>query len=246
TNLVSSSTGYIMKKDSALKNMDSSLAGYWDMETLTSSGLLKDLSGNGNDGVFSGGMSSTGSLTGGIVGRGMSFSNSGYSIEVPDTVTGSILDITGDFTQEIVIYYSGGSSVNSGPIFFSKGIYPNYNYKLAFFNLTNKKNQIEFTMGIDGVHTSVISYPTSGTGNWYHIAGTYRNTTKEMKIYVNGKWNGSYTVSGAPGNNNYPLIFGKYFGTTGYSLAGIIDDVKLYKKTLSDSEIRQHAQIAGF
>jgi hypothetical protein len=39
---------------------------------LTSSGLLKDLSGNGNDGTFSGGMSNTGSLTGGVVGMGRS------------------------------------------------------------------------------------------------------------------------------------------------------------------------------
>jgi hypothetical protein len=54
TNLISSSTGYTLKKDISLKNLDSSLVGYWDMETLTSSGLLRDLSGNGNDGVFSG------------------------------------------------------------------------------------------------------------------------------------------------------------------------------------------------
>jgi hypothetical protein len=57
TNLVSVSTGYTLKKDISLKTLDSSLVGYWDMETTTLSGgvtLLKDLSGNGNDGVFSG------------------------------------------------------------------------------------------------------------------------------------------------------------------------------------------------
>jgi hypothetical protein len=51
------STGYTLKKDISLKTLDSSLVGYWDMETTTLSGgvtLLKDLSGNGNDGVFSG------------------------------------------------------------------------------------------------------------------------------------------------------------------------------------------------
>jgi hypothetical protein len=50
-NTFSSHSGTCLKKkDYALKNLDSSLVGYWDMETLTSSGLLKDLSGNGNDG----------------------------------------------------------------------------------------------------------------------------------------------------------------------------------------------------
>jgi len=37
----------------SLKNFDSSLVGYWDMESLTDDGKLKDLSGNGNDGTFS-------------------------------------------------------------------------------------------------------------------------------------------------------------------------------------------------
>jgi hypothetical protein len=34
TNFVSTSTGYVMKKDMVLKNQDSRLVGYWDMETL--------------------------------------------------------------------------------------------------------------------------------------------------------------------------------------------------------------------
>ena len=70
TNTFSSpSTGCVAKKNMNLKDTDSSLVGYWDMETLTSSGLLKDLSGNGNDGTFSGGMVATTALTGGIIGK---------------------------------------------------------------------------------------------------------------------------------------------------------------------------------
>lgn len=40
------------KKDMILKDYDNSLVGYWDMETLSWS-MLKDLSGNGNDWIFS-------------------------------------------------------------------------------------------------------------------------------------------------------------------------------------------------
>jgi len=40
------------EKSVSLKNLDNSLVGYWDMETLSGI-LLKDLSGNGNEGVFS-------------------------------------------------------------------------------------------------------------------------------------------------------------------------------------------------
>lgn len=52
----SPSAGCVAKKDMSLKNLDNGLVGYWDMESLTSSGLLKDVSGNGNDGAFLGGM----------------------------------------------------------------------------------------------------------------------------------------------------------------------------------------------
>jgi len=41
------------KSDMLASGLDMSLVGYWDMETLTSDGKLKDLSGNGNDGTLS-------------------------------------------------------------------------------------------------------------------------------------------------------------------------------------------------
>lgn len=44
----SSSSGCLAKKNMNLKDMDISLVGYWDMETLTGT-MLKDLSGNRND-----------------------------------------------------------------------------------------------------------------------------------------------------------------------------------------------------
>lgn len=55
----STASGCLAKKNMSLNTLDSSLVGYWDMETLTSSGLLKDLSGNGNSGS---GISLNGSL----------------------------------------------------------------------------------------------------------------------------------------------------------------------------------------
>ncbi|EKE27957.1 MAG: hypothetical protein ACD_3C00120G0004 [uncultured bacterium (gcode 4)] len=54
TNSFSNKDNCVAKKDMNLKEYDKSLVGYWDMETLTADWKLKDLSGNGNDGVFSG------------------------------------------------------------------------------------------------------------------------------------------------------------------------------------------------
>lgn len=97
TNTFGSTSGCKTKKDMNLKDMDSSLVGYWDMETLTGT-MLKDLSGNGNHGTFSGGMVASTALTGGIVGKGMSFDGVNTFISVPDSV--SILP-TSSYTMQI-------------------------------------------------------------------------------------------------------------------------------------------------
>jgi hypothetical protein len=82
TNTFSSNSGTcVAKKNMSLNTLDTSLVGYWDMETLTG-GLLKDLSGNGNDGSFSGGMVASTALTGGVLGKGMSFNGGGNTIIV--------------------------------------------------------------------------------------------------------------------------------------------------------------------
>ena len=75
----------------SLKNSDGALVGYWDMETLTGT-LLKDLRGNGNDGVFSGGMSYNSALTGSIVGKGLNFNSGTLDRIVADNNNG--LDIS--------------------------------------------------------------------------------------------------------------------------------------------------------
>lgn len=63
-------------KNKALASMDSSLVGYWDMETLTGT-MLKDLSGKGNDGTFSGTTNVSGR-----VGNARSFNGTSDSIDI--------------------------------------------------------------------------------------------------------------------------------------------------------------------
>jgi len=66
--VTSNQVNCVKKKDTILKNLDTSIVGYWDMETVFGSGAatyMKDLSGNGNEGIISGGViAATGSLNG--------------------------------------------------------------------------------------------------------------------------------------------------------------------------------------
>ncbi|MDD4151608.1 MAG: sialidase domain-containing protein, partial [Candidatus Gracilibacteria bacterium] len=103
TNLVTSNSGTCTAKyKMSLKDYDSSLVGYWDMET-TTGGLLKDLSGNGNNGTGSGGVIIGG--TGGRVGNATLF-NSG-SKDCFEILDSNILDLNGKFTISVIVNFLG-------------------------------------------------------------------------------------------------------------------------------------------
>lgn len=69
--------------------------------------------------------------------------------------------------------------------------------------------------------------------SWYHVVVTFDGTT--MKLYVNGKLQGSNT----PPQHSYPndkihYLLGATF--SGY-WQGAIDDLRFYKRTLTDSDV---------
>ena len=70
---------------------------------------------------------------------------------------------------------------------------------------------------------------------WTHLAATYDGAT--LRLYVNGAQVGSKAVSGAIATSTGPLriggdsIWGEYF-------SGLLDDVRVYKRALSASEIQ--------
>lgn len=70
---------------------------------------------------------------------------------------------------------------------------------------------------------------------WAHIAGTYDGTT--LKIYVNGNLVSQKTVTASALITTGKLFIG---GNTvwGEYFKGLIDDVRIYSKTLNQSEIQ--------
>jgi hypothetical protein len=85
--------------------------------------------------------------------------------------------------------------------------------------------------------TSTGSVPVS---KWTHVAFTYDGATK--KLYINGALDKSSAQTVDPGT---PASFDTYIGSMGqsagavYTLGGKLDDVRLYNRALSASEINQ-------
>lgn len=74
---------------------------------------------------------------------------------------------------------------------------------------------------------------------WTHVASTYNGTT--LTVWINGKKAGSRAVTGTTCKNNHPLAVGaKNYPAKGLLEAfwdGRLDDVRIYKRALSATEI---------
>ena len=82
-----------------------------------------------------------------------------------------------------------------------------------------------------GVGTTI----TYGTGTWHHVAGTYDGAN--VKIYIDGVLNNSTTTSDNFPNTSYAIEIVRR--PNGYYFAGVIDEVRIYNRSLSSSEIQQ-------
>jgi len=74
-------------------------------------------------------------------------------------------------------------------------------------------------------------------GQWYHAAFTYDGS--QMKLYLNGVLVDTHSRSGNIPTNNAKLTFGKEAHTDPfiYALNGLIDEIEIFNRALSASEI---------
>jgi Concanavalin A-like lectin/glucanases superfamily len=97
-----------------------------------------------------------------------------------------------------------------------------------------------FQVGVgsgSGVYNEAVG-PAVVAGTWTHLVGTYNGTT--AILYVNGAFANSVN-SGYTANSTKPLTLGvdAYSSLGGYD-AGQIDDVAVYNRVLSPSEVALH------
>jgi PKD repeat protein len=82
----------------------------------------------------------------------------------------------------------------------------------------------------------VLTYDILEEDTWYHIVGTWDGTYH--KIYLNGVLQGSATPEVTIGNYDSDLYIGSYGGNIErYALNGVIDDVRIYNRALTDEEV---------
>jgi len=202
---------------------------------LTFDGNLADSSGKGNNGVGYGSFS---------YGQNKYFDNNqalvlnGASrIEVP----GTKFDGLGKFTiYTEFMPYTGSNMVMVSKTAFNAGLNQSFNFSAnysgngLYFNM--KKAGFCDNQTLAAYSNPVGASVTPVVNAWNYGAVSFDGTT--VKIYMNGQKVGEGPNPGAVFCNNAPLQIGAWWNGDPLYFNGKIDEVRVYNRVLTDSEIK--------
>ncbi len=191
------------------------------------SGLISWWPGDGNATDFVGGADGAfgGGYTNGVVGQGFSL-GSAISLLISNRPS---LNPTNGLTIEAWVRARGGGGGNSFYIVSKDGQTTDRQYILSIGPAGKFRAHIAVPSLIffDGATTV-----TADT--WYYVAMTYDRTS--LNLYVNGNLDGSAAATGPIIVTPQPLRLGGGSGSVNF--VGVLDEVSLYDRALSASEIQ--------
>jgi X-X-X-Leu-X-X-Gly heptad repeat protein len=216
-------------------NLARGLVGYWTFDGPDITTSVKDMSGNGNNGGFVGGATSSAKVSGKL-GQALRFdgvddylnmgNNSSLEVTFPFTIAAWVKASAINTTYTILTTDSSGvfADLRGGGLQFTAGKVT-IGYGCAGSSCYNNK---------DG--TTVLK-----PNVWYHVVGVVRGFG-DMDIYINGVDDGgSYTSNGAGpvAYSSGPATMGDLSLDNVVTFPGSLDDVRIYNRALSATEVNQ-------
>ncbi len=186
-------------------------------------GNADDVAG-ANNGTLVGGVS----FAPGVVGQAFSFDGSSGYVTIPDSASLDIFVSSLTIEAWIKVNQLGANSDWVGIV--TKG---------------NSSWRLQGTAGADTVTFSVSGVSPSGDltgswnvndGQWHHVAGVYDGTN--MFLYVDGELDVTQPATGTIAQNSYPMCIGENAEAPGHLWNGLIDEVSIYNRALTASEIQ--------
>jgi type II secretory pathway pseudopilin PulG len=231
-------TTYLYEKGSDLSLSpinDAGLVGWWPMDEGSGTAVL-DKSGNGNNGT----RENDTSYAAGIDNLGLDIKSGGY-VHAPNS---SFLN------------FGTGSFAIAG-----WGKFRNFDYPKSWFMLkktvqcytngigwdmghTYSSNALQFCIndGVTHVYTTLALdsgfRPGENINKWVHIAVIVNRPAGRVQAYINGiKQSNEIDISSVTGSvsNTEELVMGTLYG---WNTDGILDDIRLYNRTLSAAEVK--------
>ncbi|HRH22475.1 MAG TPA: LamG domain-containing protein [Candidatus Paceibacterota bacterium] len=212
------------------------LVGHWSFDEGTST-IAHDFSGNSLHGTLTN-MAPHTDWVGGKKGKALDFDGTDDFIALGNP---SALNITGQITLSAWVNFSSFPSNNNGcanycGIIMEKGFDGTREaYVLRYSGSPAKLEVLTFGPSIDYGTSWNINFPIN---TWHHVVGLYNGTS--WVLYVDGVLVASAVKAvGAQSSSANAAIGGAYIsGTPGRFFPGKIDDVRVYSRALSDSEVQ--------
>lgn len=186
-----------------------------------------DISKYSNNGTLQSGATYNSS---GQFGSAVNLNGTGF-VKVPDADSLDFLYTTSFSIESWINFASSGDIVTKWGAAGGQ-----FGYQLAL-NSSNQTLFLRDTYG--GSRDALLATTVLSPNTWYHLAATYNGTT--MNVYVNGTLDGNLTNTLSGGSASTEALYvGPYFGSTNFT--GLVDEVRLYNRALSASEIQIHYQ----
>jgi hypothetical protein len=189
-----------------------------------------DASGKGHTGALSGATWTTA----GKYGKALSFNGSTSYVDLGNAAD---LQISGSMTWSAWIFATA-NPVDDGDIV-SKGWQ---------FKTSPDTGPHTFAIAITdpgGAYVGRYSTTVRALNTWYHVAGVYDAAARTLNIYVNGVPDNGVLIGTVPASQlNAPdnVTIGRRSG--GYYFQGTIDELRLYNRALSQTEIQSDMNTA--
>ncbi len=199
---------------------DPSLIGWWKMDE-TSGTVAADSSGNGNDGTVVGGAQ----WVSGYIDGALDFDGDDDYV---DCGYDPIFDTAGEMT--VATWLTVRSVPTAWASVVAKG---EYSWRLSCENLETR-----FHFGItiwSAANPSIAGTTAVGLNEWHHVAGTYDGAN--INVYLDGVLDGTVATTSAIGKNAANVLIGENPEAAGRNWDGMIDDVRIYNRALSQAEL---------
>ena len=107
----------------------------------------------------------------------------------------------------------------------------------AFMMRLNTNGKILFYISRDGGtdYDSIQSSLSLNASSWQHVVGTYDGA--EIRVYINGQLSGTLAYAGSMFNSNGNILIGDSNASNGLPFDGRVDEVSLYNRALTATEV---------
>lgn len=208
---------------------------YWRLGE-TSGTAAADSGTGGNAGTITGGVTlgAPGAITADS-NTAMTFNGSTGYVGVPDSAN---LNIAGDLTVEAWAKPKALSGVTQTIV--HKGFTPDTPSSAQYRISINSANQWKAAIYVGSSSYAIVaSTPAPSTSSWTHLSMIRSGNT--LTFYVNATSVGSITVSGATNTvSGSMLAMGRSGSSSAYYMNGGVDEVAVYSRALSASQIQSH------